>query len=100
MKKIARRQQQQQQQQQEQEQIGGSRRGPSRGGRLSNDDSEGETLFYLILHYITLHHCMFLHKIYGLIEQVIKRSIETLINFKLKFYLLRNIITDSALIGK
>ncbi|TTL72953.1 GEM-interacting protein [Bagarius yarrelli] len=40
MKKIARRQQQQQQQQQEQEQIGGSRRGPSRGGRLSNDDSE------------------------------------------------------------
>lgn len=42
MKKIARRQQQQQQQQQEQEQLGGTRRGPSRGGRQSNDDSEGE----------------------------------------------------------
>ncbi|XP_077415295.1 LIM homeobox transcription factor 1-alpha [Vanacampus margaritifer] len=41
MKKIARRQQQQQQQQQqEQEQLGGARRGPSRGGRQSNDDSE------------------------------------------------------------
>lgn len=42
MKKIARRQQQQQQQQQEQEQLGGTRRGPSRGGRQSNDDSEGK----------------------------------------------------------
>lgn len=41
MKKIARRQQQQQQQQQEQEQLGGTRRGQSRGGRQSNDDSEG-----------------------------------------------------------
>ncbi|KAG2470560.1 LMX1A factor, partial [Polypterus senegalus] len=40
MKKIARRQQQQQQQQQEQEQMGASRRGPSRGGRQSNEDSE------------------------------------------------------------
>ncbi|XP_069051810.1 LIM homeobox transcription factor 1-alpha [Lepisosteus oculatus] len=40
MKKIARRQQQQQQQQQEQEQLGGPRRGPSRGGRQSNEDSE------------------------------------------------------------
>lgn len=44
MKKIARRQQQQQQQQQEQEQLGGTRRGQSRGGRQSNDDSEGERL--------------------------------------------------------
>lgn len=44
MKKIARRQQQQQQQQQEQEQLGGTRRGPSRGGRQSNDDSEGKSL--------------------------------------------------------
>lgn len=52
MKKIARRQQQQQQQQ-EQEQIGGSRRGPSRGGRLSNDDSEGETSCYRVLRLIT-----------------------------------------------
>lgn len=43
MKKIARRQQQQQQQQQEQEQLGGTRRGPSRGGRQSNDDSEGKS---------------------------------------------------------
>ena len=43
MKKIARRQQQQQQQQQEQEQLGGTRRGQSRGGRQSNDDSEGES---------------------------------------------------------
>ena len=40
MKKIARRQQQQQQQQ-EQEQMAGGRRGPNRGGRQSNDDSEG-----------------------------------------------------------
>ncbi|MGH0154352.1 UNVERIFIED_CONTAM: hypothetical protein FKN15_029011 [Acipenser sinensis] len=38
MKKIARRQQQQQQQ--EQEQLGAPRRGPSRGGRQSNEDSE------------------------------------------------------------
>lgn len=44
MKKIARRQQQQQQQQQEQEQLGGTRRGQSRGGRQSNDDSEGRNL--------------------------------------------------------
>lgn len=43
MKKIARRQQQQQQQQQEQEQLGGTRRGASRGGRQSNDDSEGKS---------------------------------------------------------
>lgn len=50
MKKIARRQQQQQQQQ-EQEQISGSRRGPSRGGRLSNDDSEGETSRYCTLRF-------------------------------------------------
>lgn len=55
MKKIARRQQQQQQQQQEQEQIGGSRRGPSRGGRLSNDDSEGETSRHVKSRYCMLH---------------------------------------------
>ena len=44
MKKIARRQQQQQQQQ-EQEQMAGGRRGPNRGGRQSNDDSEGIATF-------------------------------------------------------